>query len=329
MEKDLLEKDTLDRDIGASTEAAAENEAGTQETMEDYSRELEASFRKIGEGEIISGTVISVDEEEVILDLNYFAQGVIKAEDMSNDPKFNILEEVKIGSVIEATVVRTDDGAGNIQLSCKEAKDILSWDILKQYLDEEKEIAVKVSEVVNGGVIAYAEGIRGFIPASQLSLTYVEDLEPWKDKQLTVKVITVDEEKKKLVLSAKAVEKQKAETEINHRISMLVPGTVLEGTVESLMPYGAFVALADGLSGLVHISQISAKRIKKPSEVLTVGDKVKVKVLNTNDHKISLSIKAVEEDSRPDEMEEKEAAEYSSNEEIGTSLGDLFKKLKL
>ncbi len=329
MEKDLLEKDTLDRDIGTSTEAAAENEVGTQETMEDYSRELEASFRKIGEGEIISGTVISVDEEEVILDLNYFAQGVIKAEDMSNDPKFNILEEVKIGSVIEATVVRTDDGAGNIQLSCKEAKDILSWDILKKYLDEEKEIAVKVSEVVNGGVIAYAEGIRGFIPASQLSLTYVEDLEPWKDKQLTVKVITVDEEKKKLVLSAKAVEKQKAETEINHRISMLVPGTVLEGTVESLMPYGAFVALTDGLSGLVHISQISAKRIKKPSEVLTVGDKVKVKVLNTNDHKISLSIKAVEEDSRPDEMEEKEAAEYSSNEEIGTSLGDLFKKLKL
>ncbi|TCL57242.1 small subunit ribosomal protein S1 [Kineothrix alysoides] len=329
MEKDLLEKDMQGKDIETPAEPAAENEVGTQETMEDYSRELEASFRKIGEGEIISGTVISVDEEEVILDLNYFAQGVIKAEDMSNDPKFNILEEVKIGSVIEATVVRTDDGAGNIQLSCKEAKDILSWDILKQYLDEEKEIAVKVSEVVNGGVIAYAEGIRGFIPASQLSLTYVEDLEPWKDKQLTVKVITVDEEKKKLVLSAKAVEKQKAETEINHRISMLVPGTVLEGTVESLMPYGAFIALAEGLNGLVHISQISVKRIKKPSEVLTVGDKVKVKVLNTNDHKISLSIKAVEEDSRPDEMEGKEAAEYSSNEEIGTSLGDLFKKLKL
>lgn len=329
MEKDLLEKDMLGGNAGTSMETAAENEAGTQETMADYSRELEASFRKIGEGEIISGTVISVNEEEVILDLNYFAQGIIKAEDMSNDPKFNILEEVKIGSVIEATVVKTDDGAGNIQLSCKEAKDILSWDILKQYLNDEKEISVKVSEVVNSGVIAYAEGIRGFIPASQLSLSYVEDLEPWMNRQLTVKVITVDEEKKKLVLSAKAVEKQKAETEINHKISMLVPGTVLEGTVESLMPYGAFIALADGLSGLVHISQISSKRIKKPSEVLAVGDKVKVKVLGTNDHKISLSIKAVEEDSRPDEMEEKEAAEYSSNEEIGTSLGDLFKKLKL
>lgn len=299
------------------------------ETMEDYSRELEASFRKIGEGDIISGTVISVNEEEVILDLNYYAQGIIKAEDMSNDPKFHVLDEVRVGDSIEGTVVSTDDGAGNIKMSCKEAKDILSWDVLKGYLEEEKEIEVKVNEAVNGGVIAYAEGIRGFIPASQLSLTYVEDLNAWVNRQLTVRVITVDKEKNKLVLSAKAVEKNKAETEINHKISMLVPGSILEGTVESLMPYGAFVALPDGLSGLVHISQISQKRIKKPSEVLATGDKVKVKVLNTNDNKISLSIKAVEDDSRPDAMEEREAAQYSSNEAVGTSLGDLLKKFNL
>lgn len=299
------------------------------ESMEDYSMELEASFRKIGEGDIISGTVISVNEEEVILDLNYYAQGVIKAEDMSNDPKYNLLDEVKLGDTIEGTVVSTDDGAGNIRLSCKEAKDVLSWDILKRYLEEETEIDVKVSETVNGGVIAYAEGIRGFIPASHLSLSYVEDLDAWVNKQLKVKVITVDESKKKLVLSAKAVEKKKAEAEIQHKISMLAPGTVLKGKVESLMPYGAFVALPENLSGLVHISQISQKRIKKPSEVLSVGDEVKVKILNTNDGKISLSIKAVEEDSKPDEMEEKEAAEYSSREQVGTSLGDLFKKLGL
>ncbi len=200
-----------------------------QETMEDYSKELEASFRKIGEGDILSGTVIAVDEEEVVLDLNYYAQGIIKAEDMSNDPKYNIMEEVKIGDVIQATVVRIDDGAGNIKLSCKEAKDILSWDVLKQYMEEGKVISVKVSEVVNGGVIAYAEGIRGFIPASQLALNYVENLDEWMNKQLKVKVITVDEEKKKLVLSAKVVEKEKAEAAMNHKISMLVPGSILEG----------------------------------------------------------------------------------------------------
>ena len=300
-----------------------------KETMEDYAKELEASFRSIKEGDIITGTVIAVNEEGAILDLQYYAQGVIKAEDMSSDPNFNILEDVKTGDTIEATVVKTDDGEGNILLSKKEAAQVLAWDILKGYMDEKKSIQVKISEIVKAGAVAFVEGIRGFIPASQLSLTYVEDLEPWLGKQLEVRVITVDQEKNKLVLSAKAIEKEKAEAEINHKISMLAPGTILEGTVESLMPYGAFISLPEGLSGLVHISQISQRRIKKPSEVLNTGDKVKVKVLNTNDGKISLSMKAVEENTEADEMEAHQAEEYSSKEEATTSLGDLFKKLKL
>ena len=300
-----------------------------KETKEDYAKELEASFRSIKEGDIITGTVIAVNEEGAILDLQYYAQGVIKAEDMSSDPNFNILEDVKTGDTIEATVVKTDDGEGNILLSKKEAVQVLAWDILKGYMDEKKSIQVKISEIVKAGAVAFVEGIRGFIPASQLSLTYVEDLEPWLGKQLEVRVITVDQEKNKLVLSAKAIEKEKAEAEINHKISMLAPGTILEGTVESLMPYGAFISLPEGLSGLVHISQISQRRIKKPSEVLNTGDKVKVKVLNTNDGKISLSMKAVEENTEADEMEAHQAEEYSSKEEATTSLGDLFKKLKL
>ena len=109
---------------------------------------------------------------------------------------------------------------------------------------------------------------------------------------------------------------------------MIVPGSILEGTVESLMPYGAFINLGGGLSGLVHISQISVKRIKKPSEVLAVGDKVKVKVLNTNDHKISLSVKAAE-DQAAEELKETESFQYRSEGEATTSLGDLFKNLKL
>ena len=300
-----------------------------KETMEDYAKELEASFRSIKEGDIITGTVIAVNEEGAILDLQYYAQGIIKAEDMSSDPNFNILEDVKTGDTIEATVVKTDDGEGNILLSKKEAVQVLAWDILKGYMDEKKSIQVKISEIVKAGAVAFVEGIRGFIPASQLSLTYVEDLEPWLGKQLEVRVITVDQEENKLVLSAKAIEKEKAEAEINHKISMLAPGTILEGTVESLMPYGAFISLPEGLSGLVHISQISQRRIKKPSEVLNTGDKVKVKVLNTNDGKISLSMKAVEENTEADEMEAHQAEEYSSKEEATTSLGDLFKKLKL
>ena len=248
---------------------------------------------------------------------------------MSSDPNFNILEDVKTGDTIEATVVKTDDGEGNIHHTKKEAVQVLACEILKGNKDEKKSIQVKISEIVKAGAVAFVEGIRGFIPASQLSLTYVEDLEPWLGKQLEVRVITVDQEKNKLVLSAKAIEKEKAEAEINHKISMLAPGTILEGTVESLMPYGAFISLPEGLSGLVHISQISQRRIKKPSEVLNTGDKVKVKVLNTNDGKISLSMKAVEENTEADEMEAHQAEEYSSKEEATTSLGDLFKKLKL
>lgn len=109
----------------------------------------------------------------------------------------------------------------------------------------------------------------------------------------------------------------------------MVPGTVLEGTVESLQPYGAFVDLKDGLSGLVHISQISQRRIKKPSEVLKVGDKVKVKVLNTNDGKISLSMKAVEEQQQAEETESFDVKQFGSKESVGTSLGDLFAKLNI
>ena len=300
-----------------------------EETMKDYEKELEASFRKIREGDVISGTVIDVNEEEVTLDLKYYTQGIIKAEDMSNDPAFSLLNDVKAGDVIEATVIRMDDGQGNILLSKKEANEVLSWDVLEQMKEEKTDVTVKVSEAVNGGVVAYVEGIRGFIPASQLDLNYVEDPSAYVGKTLKVRVITVDQEKEKLVLSAKEILKEQQKEEHAHKVAMIVPGTILEGTVESLQTYGAFIDLKDGLSGLVHISQICQKRIKKPSEVLKAGDKVKVKVLNTNDGKISLSIKAVAEEQEASEVEDFDTASFSSNESVGTSLGDLFAKLKL
>lgn len=302
--------------------------SGTTEFMEDYSRELEASFRTIREGDVLSGTVIGVNEEGVTLDLNYYAPGVIKAADISRDPSFSVLADVKVGDKLEGVVVKKDDGAGNIQLSCVEAAEVLGWDKLQAYLDEKTTVSVKVAEAVNKGVTAYLEGIRGFIPASQLSLNYVEDLGTFVGKTMEVRVITVDRAKKRLVMSAKDILREKEEERINQKVSMIVPGSVLEGRVESLMPYGAFVDLGDGLSGLVHISQISQKRIKTPSEVLKVGDTVKVKVLNTNNNKISLSIRGAAETQKPDGFEEKRATEYSSGASVGTSLADLLKGLK-
>ena len=297
------------------------------ETMKDYAKELEASFRKINVGDIITGTVIAVSEEEITLDLNYYTQGIIKVENFSNDPDFAVLEEIHVGDEVEATVIKKDDGQGNMELSRKEANDTLAWDKLKEMLEAGTVVSVRVKESVPSGVVTYLEGIRAFIPASQLALDYVEDTDAWIGKTVDVKVITADAENQKLVLSGKAVAKDVAVEERNHKISMIVPGSVLEGTVESLMPYGAFISLGDGLSGLVHVSQICERRIKKPSEVLKEGQKVKVKVLNTNDNKISHSMKALEEemvDTEP--VEEIEA--YTSQESVGSSLGALLSGLK-
>lgn len=298
------------------------------ESMKDYERELEASFRKINEGDIIKGTVIDIGEEEVTLDLKYYAQGIIKAENLSNDPDFRASEQLHIGDEIEGTVVRVDDGAGNIELSVKEANDVLAWDKLQELLEQETTVTVKVKECVPSGVVAYLEGIRGFIPASQLAAGYVEDTQSYVGKNIEVRVITVDKERAKLVLSGKAVAREKEAEERNHRISMLVPGSVLEGTVESLKPYGVFVDLGNGISGLVHISQICQRRIASPHEVLKEGQKVKVKILNTNDHKVSLSMRALEEE-MVDTQESSEAQEYSSGGEVTTNLGALLADLKL
>ena len=240
-----------------------------------------------------------------------------------------MFQDVKEGDQIEATVVKVDDGRGNIELSKKEANDILAWDKLKELMDQETVVKVKIKESVPSGVVTYLEGIRAFIPASQIASDYVENTDEWIGKEIEARVITVDKDKTKLVLSGKVVAREKETEERNHRISMMVPGSVVEGTVESIMPYGAFVSLGNGISGLVHISQICHKRIANPGEVVKEGQKVKVKILNTNDNKVSLSMKALEEEMIDTSEEAVDIDEFVSKEEVGTSLGSLFANLKL
>ena len=298
------------------------------ESMKDYETELEASFKKIEEGDILTGTVISVDEKEVVVDLKYYAEGIIPAEDYSREPGFSLMEQVNVGDEVSATGVSKDDGTGNILLSRTEAADVLAWDKLKELKDSKEVIDVVVKGIVNGGVIAYVEGVRGFIPASKLALNYVEDTNEYLNKPIQVQVFDIDKEKGRLILSAKEILREKAEEERKTKISNVQVGLVTEGVVESLQPYGAFVDLGNGLSGLVHISQICEKRIKKPSEVLTVGDKVKVKVTAVKDGKLSLSIKEAT-DMMAKEIEEEVIELPDSKEEASTSLGALFANIKL
>ena len=298
------------------------------ETMKDYEAELEASFKKIEEGDILTGTVVSVDDKEIIVDLKYYAEGIIPVEDYSREPGFNVKEEVHPGDEVSATVIRKDDGNGNILLSKVEATDVLAWDKLKELKASGEVLDVVVKGVVNGGAVAYVEGVRGFIPASKLALNYVEDTNEYLNRHIQVQVIDVNKEDKKLILSAKEILREKAEEERKNKISNIQPGFVTEGIVESLQPYGAFVDLGNGVSGLVHISQICEKRIRKPSEVLTVGDKVKVKVTAVKDGKLSLSIKEAI-DMMAKEVEEEKIEIPQSGEEATTSLGALFANIKL
>src|SRR5690606_1007782 len=154
-------------------------------------------------------------------------------------------------------------------------------------------VKVKIGQAVNGGLITYLYGIRAFIPASQLSLSYVKDLESWVGKELDAIIITASKENRKLVLSAKEVEIDKANKEKALKISKLTRGLVTTGLGEKIVPYGAFVNISDGLSGLVNISQICEKKIKSPNEVIKEGNNVTVKIIDIKDGKISLSMKEV------------------------------------
>ena len=272
---------------------------GTTETMEDYKEALEASYRRIRPGDIVTGTVIDVNDQDVTIDFNYYAPGRIPVTELSDDPTYHVLENVAVGDTLTATVVKTDDGAGNMLLSCKDAAEELAWDKLQE--------AQKTKKV---------------------ALEYVEEPADYLNKELDVQVISVDEGAKRVVLSAKELLLAKVMEEKNKKINKYTVGTVMEGTVEQLKDYGAFVNIGDGITGLVHISQISDRRLKHPSQVLKEGDKVKVKIIKIENNKISLSIReAAELTSR--EVEEEGQAEYEDNGAAATGLGALLKGFKL
>ena len=299
------------------------------DSMADFEKELTSSFRVMKVGELVKGMIVDINDEVVTLDLGYYAPGVIPLSELSDDPDFSAMKDLRIGDTIEAVVMDTDDGKGNVELSLKEANETAAWEKLTRMMEQEDVVTVRVKESVNAGVVAYLEGIRAFIPASQLALNFVENTEEYIGKQLEVKVITVDEKAKKLVLSAKVVLKEKEAEHDRQKMSMIVPGSIFEGTVESLMPYGAFVQMDNGLTGLVHISKICMKRIKKPSEVLSVGQQVKVKVLEVKDGKISLSIRDVETNTSEIVTDVIEEFDYKCEETPNNPFGALLAGIQL
>lgn len=299
-------------------------------TMKDFEQELNRSFKKIFPGDVVTGTVIGISDTEVTLDLNYYSEGIIPLTELSNDPRFSIKADIALGETISA-VVTHENREGALMLSKKKADNILSWDKLKEYQADGTVVTVKIAEAFPAGAITYLEGIRAFIPASKLALTFVDDPTTFIGETVQAIVITVNQNDQKLTLSVKDVLKEKEKQERNSRIARLVVGTVVTGTVEQIMPYGAFVSIGEDLSGLLHISQICAKRIKTPTEVIKVGDTVTVKIIDVKDGKVSLSMKAVEEDAEVSEEVEEVAPENYVFEDKSASntMAALFANIKL
>ncbi len=224
---------------------------------------------------------------------------------------------------------RLKDGdvmSGKVE-SEEEAVNAAAWEHVKQLKDSGEDFEVKVGGMVNGGLIAYIDDLRGFIPASQISTSYVENLDEYLGKTLTVRVITADSNRKKLVLSAKVIQKEKEDAEKAAKRDAFKIGDIVKGKVETLQPYGAFVDLGEGVSGLVHISQISSARIKHPGVVLKEGGEVTAKIIDKKDGKISLSIRALNEEQ--EESETPEHFDLPKSEALTTNLGSLFKNIKL
>ena len=259
------------------------------------------------------------------------------AEEKTMNEEMNKQQEAEVKA--EAPVETMEDYAAELEASYKafderhfelpETDDAEGekWAEFAQMMADRTVLNVKIAETVKGGVVAFVNEVRAFIPASQLSTEYVEKLEDWQGKHVDAVIITVDPEKKRLVLSGREVEKEKKAAQRKERLAQFKAGDVVEGTVDNIKDYGAFVKLADGIDGLLHISQISTQRIKHPGAVLKEGQTVKVKILSIADGKISLSMKALIE--QETEEEEHETFDYKETAAATTGLGDLLKGLKL
>ncbi len=249
------------------------------ESMDAYMDEIEKSMKVLRRGSIVEGTVISVNHKEVMVNVGSSMDGIVPVEELEDHP-VEPMDHYKEGDKI-TVIVLGNDGEGNLSLSKKQAEYVKVWDDLDLSIEGTKTFKVKITEAIKGGVICELKGVRGFIPGSQLSLTYVEDLSSYVGEELEVKAMEYNKEKNSVVLSAKALLTEKRELQGNLLYDSLTEGQVYTGTVTRLADFGAFVDIG-GADGLVHISELSWKRIKHPSDVVNVGDRVEVTVLQVD-----------------------------------------------
>jgi small subunit ribosomal protein S1 len=259
--------------------------------MLEYMDEIEKSMRKIYKDDVLDGTIVSVKEEELIVNIGYLSDGIIEKEELIEGYDY------KEGDVISALVLNPHDGEGNVVLSHKKAEEIVGWDDLEDAFEEKKTVKVKVKEVVKGGVVAEYRNVNCYIPGSLLSYRYVDDMHSYIGRELVVAVEDFDRETKRVVLSRKAIEVVERQHKKSELMNELQTGEMREGTVTKLMKFGAFVDLG-GVEGLIHLDDLAWHRVNDPSEIVSEGDQVTVYVasIDKKTGKIGLILKKVEED---------------------------------
>ena len=244
---------------------------------QNFAELYENSLKSLEEGTIVEGVVVNIVGDEIFVDLGYKADGIVPREEFSYSDEVPS-EKYKAGDKIQAYILKMNNGKGNVLLSTKRLQTKRLREEFEENVKAEKPITVKVTNVVNGGVTAETAGIKVFIPQSQLGKK-VNDLNEYRGKTLEVKIIEYNPEKKKIVGSERKLVAEAREKAMKEVWSTIEAGKEIEGTVRQLSDYGAFVDIG-GVDGLLHISEISWKQIKHPSEVLKVGDKITVRVLS-------------------------------------------------
>ncbi len=278
------------------------------ESMADFMDQIDESMRSLNLGDIISGSVISVNNDELLVGINFRADGIVKKEEISEQDA--LVDLFRVGDKIDVQVVKMNDGDGNVVLSKKRADSIVVWEEIEECFKNNSTIFVKINEAVKGGLVSIIKGVRAFLPASQVSLEYVEDLSVYIGKSFDVNIIEFDRDKNKVVLSRKQILKDELERAKKGAFESLKQGMTISGEVKRLAKFGAFVDIG-GVDGLVHISEMSWRRVKDPSEILKVGDKVEVEItkIDKQNEKISLRLTNIEQnpwDTIHDKYEENE-----------------------
>jgi len=262
------------------------------ELVPDY----EATFPEITEGEVVHGTVVRVDKDEVLVDIGYKSEGVIPIAELSIRRSINPIDEVALGDEIDALVLTKEDAEGRLILSKKRARFELAWKEIERKEQSGEPITGRVIEVVKGGLILDL-GVRGFLPASLVDIRRVQDLDEFLGQELRCKVIELNRSRNNVVLSRRAVIEDERKEMRQAILDRLNPGDVVDGTISNIVDFGAFVDL-DGMDGLIHISELSWGHVNHPSEVLEIGQKVNVKVLDIDRERqrISLGLKQTQTD---------------------------------